>query len=151
MIRAIEMRVLAGKTGGRNPSVAGAIALQGYDVLKIGLLATARQRSTPESIRAPSAMVAAGWMEEARGLIARNISPDSKPFQFIGYAELREHILGRLPLQQAVEQIQQATRRFAKRQITWFRKEPNVHWLSGFGNDPATVASAFEVIRGNVS
>ena len=46
-----------------------------------------------------------------------------------------------------LEQIQQATRRFAKRQITWFRKEPNVHWLAGFGDDPDVIAAALQFAR----
>lgn len=147
VIRAIEMRVLAGKPvgeihrGGRDP-------LKGYNVLKIGLL-PARADLYARIDSRTQAMVAAGWIEEVRGLIAGNVSPDWKPFQFIGYAELREHILGRLPIEQAIEKIEQATRRFAKRQITWFRKEPDVHWLSGFGDDPAIVSAALGIIHAN--
>lgn len=149
IIRAIEMRLLAGKpvneihSGGRAP-------LEGYDVLKIGLLPPRPALYARIDSRV-NAMIAAGWLEEVRQLVAGNVSPTSKPFQFIGYAELREHLSGRLPIQQAIEQVQQATRRFAKRQITWFRKEPNVHWLSGFGDDAAITTSAFELIHAPVS
>jgi tRNA dimethylallyltransferase len=149
VIRAIEMRMLAGKSVSEIHQ-AGRAPLEGYDVVKIGLLPP-RPALYARIDSRTTAMIAAGWLEETRALIARNISPDSKPFQFIGYAELREHILGSLPLQEAVERIQQATRRFAKRQITWFRREPDVHWLSGFGNDPAIISSAFEVICRNPS
>ncbi|MGH6869423.1 MAG: hypothetical protein ACREDA_11265, partial [Methylocella sp.] len=45
-------------------------------------------------------------------------------------------------LEDAVRQIQQATRRFAKRQLTWFRKEPDVHWISGFGEDLPVLEAA---------
>jgi tRNA dimethylallyltransferase len=146
IIRAIEMRLLAGKAVNEIHG-SGRAALEGYDVLKIGL----QPERTALYARIDSrvhAMVAAGWLEEVRRLVASNISSTSKPFQFIGYAELREHLAGRLPLDQAIAQIQQATRRFAKRQITWFRKEPNVHWLSGFGDDPAITSSALEIIQG---
>jgi len=67
-------------------------------------------------------MLAAGWIEEVRQLIARGIPADAKPFQFIGYSQLRAHLQGGLSREAAMKQIQQATRRFAKRQITWFRK-----------------------------
>ena len=44
--------------------------------------------------------------------------------------------------------IQQATRQFAKRQITWFRKEAGVHWLTGFGDEPDILSAALEIARG---
>jgi len=47
----------------------------------------------------------------------------------------------------AVKQIQQATRRFAKRQITWFRREPGVQWLPGFGDEPEIFSSANELLE----
>jgi tRNA dimethylallyltransferase len=146
IIRAIEIRFLARKSvseihgGGRAP-------LEGYEVLKIGLLPP-RQDLYARIDSRVHAMIAAGWLEEVRQLVASDVSPTSKPFQFIGYAELREHLSGRLPFQQAIEQIQRATRRFAKRQITWFRKEPNVHWFSGFGDDPAIASASFKIIEG---
>jgi tRNA dimethylallyltransferase len=145
IIRAIEMRILAGKPvteihmGNRGP-------LEGYDVVKIGLLPPrpalyARIDSRVE------AMIAAGWLEEVRELIATAVPSGSKPFQFIGYADLREHLAGRLTIQDAIPRIQQATRRFAKRQITWFRREPNVHWVSGFGGDDAILSEALAAIQ----
>jgi tRNA dimethylallyltransferase len=70
-----------------------------------------------------------------------------KPFQFIGYSEIRRHVEGDLTLDAATKQIQQATRHFAKRQITWFRKEPGVHWLPGFGDDSEIAAAALEIAR----
>ena len=53
--------------------------------------------------------------------MARSIAAEAKPFQFLGYSQLREHLEGNLSRENAVQQIQQATRQFAKRQITWFR------------------------------
>jgi tRNA dimethylallyltransferase len=54
-----------------------------------------------------------------------------------------------LSREDAIHQIQQATRRFAKRQLTWFRREPEVHWLPGFGDSPeiAEEASAVAVLE----
>ena len=49
-------------------------------------------------------------------------------------------------LAEAIARIQQATRRFSKRQVTWFRKEPDVHWLPGFGDDPGILAAALAAL-----
>ncbi|HYL68315.1 MAG TPA: tRNA (adenosine(37)-N6)-dimethylallyltransferase MiaA [Candidatus Limnocylindria bacterium] len=145
IIRAIEMRVLAGKPVGeihRN----GRTALAGYAIKKIGLLPHrvalyARIHARVE------AMLAAGWIDETRRLVASGIPGDTKPFQFIGYSQLRSHLEARLSREEAILQIQQATRRFAKRQLTWFRKEPGVHWLAGFGDVPETLAAALQYLQ----
>jgi tRNA dimethylallyltransferase len=50
-------------------------------------------------------------------------------------------------METAVEKIQLATRQFAKRQLTWFRKEPSVHWLPGFGDDPTIAAAALAFLK----
>jgi tRNA dimethylallyltransferase len=149
VIRAVEMRVLAGKPVGEIHS-SGRSGLSGYQVMKIGLLPPraplyARIHSRVE------AMLAAGWIEEVRQLIARGIPADAKPFQFIGYTQLRAYLEGRLSSEKATKQIQQATRHFAKRQITWFRKEPGVHWLSCFGDAQETVAAALQYLHGEFS
>jgi tRNA dimethylallyltransferase len=83
--------------------------------------------------------------------MSEGISSDAKPFQFIGYSELRSHMNGQLTMESAVQKIQQATRQFAKRQLTWFRKEPAVHWLAGFGDDPKIAADALEFVKGSHS
>jgi tRNA dimethylallyltransferase len=61
---------------------------------------------------------------------------NAKPFDFIGYRELREVLRGEKTLEDARVAIQQSTRRYAKRQMTWFRKDPGIHWFTGFGDDP---------------
>ncbi|MGP8156828.1 MAG: tRNA (adenosine(37)-N6)-dimethylallyltransferase MiaA [Candidatus Acidiferrales bacterium] len=141
IVRAIEMRVLAGKPVGEIHR-GGREGLAGYEVRKIGLLPARAALYARIDARARS-MMEAGWIEEVRGLIAAGVPSDVKAFQFIGYSQLREHVEGRMERQEAVRSIQQATRRFAKRQITWFRKEQGVHWLSGFGDEPGVVEAAF--------
>ena len=76
----------------------------------------------------------------------RGIAPDAKPFQFIGYSDLRAHLEGTITLAAAVTNIQQSTRRFAKRQLTWFRREPDVPWLESFGDADETIAAALDLI-----
>jgi tRNA dimethylallyltransferase len=76
------------------------------------------------------------------------VPQNSKPFDFIGYSELQAHLEGTVTLAAAAKAITQATRRYAKRQLTWFRKEPLVHWLPGFGDDPAVAAAAEQLAKG---
>jgi len=82
-------------------------------------------------------------------LLARGIPPTAKAFQFIGYAELYGLLKGKLDRAEAVRQIQQATRRYAKRQTTWFRKEAGVKWFTGFGDTPEVQTGALESLMGD--
>jgi tRNA dimethylallyltransferase len=75
-------------------------------------------------------MLAAGWKEEVAGLLRQGLSPDLPAFQAIGYRQLVRHLEGDGSLDQAIAEIVRETRRFAKRQETWFRKEPDVTWFS---------------------
>jgi tRNA dimethylallyltransferase len=137
-------------------------ALEGYAITKIGL-SPPRPALYARIDARVEAMLAAGWLDEVRALVssgvhegvressgvpenARGIPAGSKPFQFIGYSDLRAHLEGRISLAVAVANIQQSTRRFAKRQLTWFRREPDVHWLEAFGDDAETIAAALDRI-----
>jgi tRNA dimethylallyltransferase len=145
MIRAIEVRLLSGRPisalhrEGRKP-------LEGYRALKIGLMPP-RAALYERIHRRVEAMVAAGWIEEVRKLVDSGVPATAKPFQFIGYREWREFIEGKIGKEEALERIRQATRRYAKRQITWFRREVGVLWLEGFGDNPEVAASALSVVE----
>jgi tRNA dimethylallyltransferase len=145
IIRAIELRILTGKAVGEIHG-AGQRGLQGYNITKIGLLPERPALYARIDLRVRE-MIRSGWIEEVKGLIARGISSDAKPFQFIGYSELRRHLEGRLTEENAVSEIQKATRQFAKRQITWFRREKGVGWLTGSGDEPQIVEAAVEMAR----
>ena len=140
LIRAIEICLLASKPlseirrTGRTP-------LTGWRVLKIGL--QPEREGLYERIRTRTkAMLDAGWLDEVRQLVSSGLPENAKPFQFIGYRELRAHLHGELTLDQARSAIQQSTRQYAKRQLTWFRREVNVRWLTGFGDDPEIQTAA---------
>jgi len=60
----------------------------------------------------------------------------------VGYRQTLDHLQGKTSLEDAIRLAQAATRQYAKRQMTWFRKEPGIHWLSGFGTDPHIQAEA---------
>ncbi len=145
LIRAIEVCLLTGKPASQLRGLNRA-GLKGFTVVKIGLMPE-RQRLYVQIDRRVEAMLASGWIEEVRNLIGRQVAPTAKPFTFLGYAQLREHVLDGAPLPSLVSEIQQATRRYAKRQITWFRREPGVHWLKGFGHEEAVQQQALRLVN----
>lgn len=148
IIRAIEVRLLTGKPVGEIHRQ-GRSALAGYSITKIGLNPPREALYARINART-EAMLTAGWLDEVRSLVGAGISSDAKPFQFIGYSELRSHLEGRASLAEAIEQIQRATRQFAKRQITWFRREQGVQWLAGFGDDQLMISSASELLEASL-
>ena len=75
------------------------------------------------------AMLASGWIEEVQGLLKR-YPPHLKPFQSIGYLEIIQHLRGELDRETMTLRIQQRTRQYAKRQLTWFCKEPGFRWFA---------------------
>ncbi|HET6144829.1 MAG TPA: tRNA (adenosine(37)-N6)-dimethylallyltransferase MiaA [Candidatus Acidoferrales bacterium] len=146
MIRAIEVCLLTGRPlsevhrAGRTP-------LEGYRPIKIGLQPP-RAALYERIERRVHTMLDRGWLAEVTGLVRSGIPKNSKPFDFIGYSELQAHIEGTVTLAAATKAIAQSTRRYAKRQVTWFRKEPLVHWLPGFGDDPAVIDAAEKLVTG---
>jgi tRNA dimethylallyltransferase len=85
-------------------------------------------------------MFAEGLAEETRDLLAR-YGP-SPALASLGYRQAAQYLDGSLTLEQAIAAASQGHRNYAKRQLTWFRREPEVCWLSGFGDDPAVYAEA---------
>lgn len=75
-------------------------------------------------------MISNGLVEEVRSLIAGGISPDSVAMQGLGYKETVRYINGEISLDRLSELIKLGTRHFAKRQITWFKRERDVNWLN---------------------
>ena len=122
--------------------------LQGWDVRLIGLspprdvLRRAVERRTEE-------MLAGGLLQEVRDLRARH-GADLRPLQAIGYRQAAAVIDGRLDPAQARRDIVKDTMRYAKRQMTWFRREKDVYWLRGFGNDPEVSAMALTYLEPHV-
>jgi tRNA dimethylallyltransferase len=74
-------------------------------------------------------MIEAGWLAEVEGLLARGVSTSCPAFQAIGYRQLVGHLEGTSTLDGAIEEIERETRRYAKRQMTWFRRMADVHWI----------------------
>jgi tRNA dimethylallyltransferase len=142
LIRAIEVCLLAKKPLSQVHQ-SGRTALRGWRVMKLGLMPE-RELLYERIHKRTEAMLAHGWLDEVRALVSSGLPENAKPFDFIGYRELRAVIRGEIALEQARAAIQQATRRYAKRQLTWFRKEPAVRRLPGFGDDPALQSEALK-------
>ena len=145
LIRAVEVCILARKPISEVHRM-GRVPLEGWRVLKIGLMPPREKLNERIHARTDS-MLEQGWMREVERLFQSGLSADSKPFDFIGYRELRAVLRGVITLEEARGAIQQATRRYAKRQITWFHKEPGVRWFSGFGDDAGVQADVLESLQ----
>jgi tRNA dimethylallyltransferase len=146
IIRALEVCLVSGKTVTEIHRTRGP-KLEGFIVKKIGLMPTRNELYARIEQRARR-MMDAGWLREAGELKARGISPEAKAFTFIGYQQLLAHLRGEMQLDRANLEIQQATRHYAKRQLTWFRKEPGVQWLSGFGDTSDIQEQALHYLQG---
>jgi tRNA dimethylallyltransferase len=145
LIRAIEVCLLA-KRPVSEVHRSGRMPLEGWRPLKIGLHPPREALYARIHARAET-MLAHGWTDEVRALLDSGLAENAKPFDFIGYRELRAMLCGESTIEQARAAIQQATRRYAKRQLTWFRREPGVHWIEAFGNDPDAQRIAADLVR----
>jgi tRNA dimethylallyltransferase len=121
-------------------------ALQGFRTLKVGLFPPREELYQKLESRC-EAMFAAGLIEETRGILARGFSPDAKPFESLGYRHALQVIRGESSLEEALLRTKQDTRRYAKRQMTWFRRESGLETFSGFGDDAAVQIAVLERVR----
>ncbi len=138
VIRALEICLSAESTA-TEVFAAGRDALQGFRVLKIGLFPD-RARLYRRLESRMEAMFAGGLIEETASILARGHAPECKPFESIGYKQARQALTGELSPKDALFYATRETRRYAKRQMTWFRQEPGLEIVSGFGDDPAVAA-----------
>jgi tRNA dimethylallyltransferase len=124
---------------------AGRDALQGFDILRVGLNPERQALYTRINERA-SRMFESGLVEETQALWNR-YGNQARPLSSLGYKQALQYVRGELSREQAIAAAQQAHRNYAKRQMTWFRREPDVHWLPGFGDDAATQQQAVCMVR----
>ena len=144
IIRALEVRLMEGTPmselfdRGREP-------LTGFLPIKIGLdppRPLLYQRMDARAVH----IFEEGLIDEVRGLLASGVPRGAKPFESLGYKEALAVLEERLTPEQALTATQLETRRYAKRQLTWFRKEHGVHWLFGFGEETAVRQQALELL-----
>jgi tRNA dimethylallyltransferase len=142
VIRAIEVTLAAARPMSEVWKE-GRDALTGYRVLRLGLDPVRPHLYARINARA-RAMFAQGLIEETRQLIARY--GRMPVFDSLGYRQAVQYLDGALNLEQAIAAASQGHRNYAKRQLTWFRREPEVCWLKGFGDDPSLGVDAESLI-----
>jgi len=143
-LRALEI-CLAERRPATEVFSAGRDALKGFRVLKVGLFPDREQLYKRLEARL-EAMFAHGLIEETASILARGFSEQAKPFESIGYKQALQVVKGELLLKDALFYARRDTRRYAKRQMTWFRQEPGLEIVGGFGDDPAVAARVLERI-----
>jgi tRNA dimethylallyltransferase len=143
LIRAIEVCLQARRpmsemwSQGRDP-------LTGYRVVKVGLdpERSALYERINERCRR---MFDRGLIEETRMLWQR-YGESARPLQSLGYRQALAYIREEMGLEEAIAAAQQGHRNYAKRQLTWFRREPDVDWLHGFGDEPNIQSAALALV-----
>jgi tRNA dimethylallyltransferase len=133
IIRALEIRLLA-----RKPATVlygeGREKLAGFRPLKLGL-DPPRPALFAKLDQRARWMFDNGLVEEVRQILARGIPVDAKSLESLGYRQALAVLRGEMGLDQAVASTQRDTRRYAKRQWTWFRRDPEIVWFHGFGSE----------------
>jgi tRNA dimethylallyltransferase len=122
--------------------------LKGFRVLRIGLNPDRNALYTRINERARQ-MFESGLVEETSRLLEK-YGDAARPLGSHGYKQAVQLLRGEIDRKLAVWAAQQAHRNYAKRQMTWFRREPDVHWLRGFGNHPAIQAEASLLVKQNL-
>jgi tRNA dimethylallyltransferase len=144
VIRALEVALTTRKPitelwqEGREP-------LRGFRILRIGL--DPDREALYQRINARAAeMFSRGLVEEAREIRCR-YGQAARALSSLGYRQALQYLDGELSLPQAIAGAQQGHRNYAKRQMTWFRREPDVQWLKGFGSEPSILRQCLEWIE----
>jgi tRNA dimethylallyltransferase len=152
VIRAIEVCLASRRPSRRTsrPTMTelwqqGREPLQGFRILRLGLNPEREVLYARINQRAAK-MFDEGLIAETEGLLAK-YGEQSRPLTSLGYKQALQFLRGELDRKSALSAAQQAHRNYAKRQITWFRREPDVHWLAGLGDDPAIQAEGITTIE----
>jgi len=126
IIRALEVTAITGA-----PFSDFAAAWETYDptLVRVAGVRIDREALTARIRRRVGAMLDAGWLDEVRALVGRGFGAWFTATQAIGYAEIAEHLAGKLELDEAVERTVKRTRELARRQMAWFRRDPRVVWF----------------------
>ena len=141
MVRALEVSITARQPmtemwrQGRDP-------LTGFRILRLGLNPEREALYQRINLRAAQ-MFEQGLVDETRTLL-RRYGP-VRPLDSLGYRQALEYLRGTVTLPQAIAAAQQAHRNYGKRQLTWFRREPDVRWFSGFGAEEEIQRRSIEV------
>jgi tRNA dimethylallyltransferase len=148
VIRAIEVCLASRQSSRQNMTELwqqGREPLHGFRILRLGLNPEREILYARINQRAAN-MFDRGLIAEAERLLAK-YGAQARPFASLGYKQALQFLRGELDRESALSAAQQAHRNYAKRQITWFRRESDVHWLAGFGDDPAIQAEGIATVE----
>jgi tRNA dimethylallyltransferase len=127
----------------------GREGVQGFRPLKIGLSPPRAELVQRINARAEQ-MFAGGITEEVREALKRGGAPQV-PLEALGYRQARAYVEGNMTREEAIRETQAQTRQYAKRQMTWFRREADVEWFDGFGDDPPVEQQVFRWLASAVT
>jgi tRNA dimethylallyltransferase len=144
IVRALEVFILTGRPL-TSHFASTASPIPDVDVLALALRLPAAQTSERVTRRVDE-QFRRGLLDEIRTLLDSGISEAARPFGGLVYRQALEHLHGLRDEASTRALIAQENRRYARRQLIWFRKEPNLNWLEGPGESPATIAAAFHAI-----
>jgi tRNA dimethylallyltransferase len=134
LIRAIEV-CLSSRQKMTEMWKRGRDPLTGFRILRLGLNPDRDALYARINQRAES-MFESGLVEETKKLLTK-YGDEARPLSSLGYKQAVQLLRGEIDRKSALQAAQQSHRNYAKRQMTWFRREPDVAWLQGFGDDPA--------------
>ena len=121
-----------------------------YDASVLGIAYNDREKLYDRINKRVDTMINDGLVNEVKNLISTSaLRPGTTAAQAIGYKELLGHILGNTPLEDAVETIKKETRRYAKRQMTWFKRNNAIYWI--YPNETDNEADRFKIIVNNAA
>lgn len=144
LIRALEVFFATGTPISRLQP--GRQPFEEFQIVKIGLNLP-RSELYARINRRVEEMFQSGLVEEVASLLRQGYSPDLKAFEALGYRAAVRFLKGKTTLEEAVESTQRETRRYAKRQMTWFRKEPDMQWIEYAGEDPRALAEVLRIVQ----
>jgi len=150
VIRAIEVCLASRRTSPRTMTELwqqGREPLQGFRILRLGLNPERDALYARINQRAVK-MFDQGLITETERLLAKH-GDQARPLASLGYKQALQFLRGELDRESALAAAQQAHRNYAKRQMTWFRREPDVRWLAGFGDAPAIQAEGIAAVARN--
>jgi len=147
LIRAIEVCILSRRSMSEQLQQ-GRDALKGFSILRIGLDPD-RSQLYQRINRRVQAMFDQGLIEETAGLL-KKYGEAAPPIKSIGYKQVVQLLMGEIGRDATISAVQQAHRNYAKRQMTWFRREPDVSWINRFGDQPETLDQASELIENHL-
>src|SRR6185503_3584710 len=144
IVRALEVFILTGRPL-TSHFASTASPIPDVDVLAMALRLPAAQTSDRVTRRVDE-QFRRGLLDEIRTLLDSGISEAARPFGGLVYRQALEHLHGLRDEASTRALIAQENRRYARRQLIWFRKEPNLQWFDGPGESPATIAAVTELL-----